>query len=81
MKNIKDLQAEYRRIAQRINYDWNVELQRALTRARSLNRKSGIKVEPKPKCELCGSTVYNPDDFLCSEDCANKYWKIEKSID
>ena len=58
------------------------ELDRSLKKLKGLSPYSEArheyKSDVKHKCELCRRSVLKDIDFLCSDECANKYWKVKK---
>lgn len=65
------MRRSYEDIVKLINKDWANVLRSSVKKAQSINKT------PKLPCEQCGRPVYRTIDFLCSDECAEKYWKIK----
>ena len=71
-----------KKISSNIDTKWKTELDRSLKKIKGLSPYSEArheyKSDVKHKCELCRRSVLKDIDFLCSDECANKYWKVKK---
>jgi len=75
---------DMKKISLKIDEKWKSELNRSLKKFKGLNPYSETRREYKSdikhKCELCGRSVFKDIDFLCSDECANKYWNVNKGV-
>ena len=66
----------HRKIERKINRELENEIRQAIS-----SMEMSKVIAGKASCEQCGSPVMNPKNFLCSDDCADLYWKLsEKGV-
>ena len=74
---------KHQKIARQIDKELEKDLKESLERYYANQPKpfAPKRLKVLPKCEQFGNPVYNKDDFLCSDRCANKYWNIGDTND